>query len=209
MKKSIIISVVMLFVCVANIFAGTYKVRLVNIRDYSHGVELVCEGGKCIYSMPNTKNYRFYGFITSLRSGDIIEVEEWENQLMGIRKIGHETPSYQCNGGVVDNRGGWYIGGGYYGGSAHVGYTSKDGRTNVGVGTYTNGNGSKVVEVGGTVAGFHFNLPVSVKKKSTRTTPTTATTTTRTAPRTVQTTTTSTSTSAAVLYNASNLTEMF
>lgn len=217
--KKIIMTLFVMFVSVVSSFAGDiYKVRYVNINTRNMSVSCICDNFEFLIN--RNWNFAFRPFFSSLRSGDVIEVERTpEGVILGARKVGHEAPAYQCNGGVVIDGNaagnGWYTGGYGYTGSAHVGYTSKDGRTNVGVGTYSNGDGSSTVVVGGSVKGFHFNVPVTVKKKSTRrTTPTTTTatttTTTRTAPKTVQTTTsTSTTTSAAVLYNASTLTEMF
>lgn len=201
-----------MFVSVVSSFAGDiYKVRYVNINTRNMSVSCICDNFEFLIN--RNWNFAFRPFFSSLRSGDVIEVERTpEGVILGARKVGHEAPAYQCNGGVVIDGNaagnGWYTGG-YGSGSAHVGYTSKDGRTKVS--TYSNGNGSSTVVVGGSVKGFHFNVPVTVKKKSTRRT-TTGTTTTRTAPvktvKTVQ-TTTSTSESAAVVYNATTLTEMF
>ncbi len=138
--------------------ADTYKVKYVKIGSYSRGTEVICEGLKCFYSVGQRQ---FTSFFNSLRAGDIIEVEEYENKIMAIRKIGHEAPEGMTNGVIVNNGAYGYYGGAY--GSASV--ETK----NVGVG-YDPYTGVHV-----RVKGTYVNLPIRIKsKKSSNSTYTTA-----------------------------------
>ncbi len=180
MKKFFVILVMVLGI-VVNVFSqDTYKVDLVKIGSYSRGTEVVCEGGKCFYS---SMNPQYRNFFNSLRSGDIIEVYQYENHILGIKKVGHETPSYPNGGVIYEDRRGVY--GSYYGGSYGYGY-GDEGRVSV--------------TIGGRHGGFSIDLPIRKKSKSSSTTTTTtpstqSTTTTSTVPSTTTTRSTTTTTS--------------
>jgi hypothetical protein len=167
MKKFFVILVMVLGI-VVNVFSQkTYKVKIVKIGNYDRGTEVVCEGGKSFYSSWDPQYRNFYN---SLRSGDIIEVYEYEYHILGIKKVGHETPSYPNGGVIYEGRSGVY--GSYYGGSYGYGY-GDEGRVSV--------------TIGGRHGGFSIDLPIRKKSKSSSTTTTTTTT-----PSTQSTTTTST-----------------
>lgn len=152
--KKFFATFVMMMVCVLSVMATeTFKVKYVKIGSYTRGTEVICESGKCFYSVGQRQ---FTSFFNSLRAGDIVEVEEYENRILAIRKIGHEAPSGMTNGVIVDNADnyGGYYGGGYYGG----GYASVETK-NVGVG-YDPYTGVHV-----RVNGTYVNLPIRFKNK--------------------------------------------
>jgi len=174
-----------MMVTVVNASADLHKVRYVKYGEMGSS-EVVCND--FTFSIHHTKStWRFRNFFNSLRSGDIIDVEMIEGTVINVKKVGHETPEYSNGGRVYTGHRGYY-GGGY--GSAHVGYTSRDGRTNIGVGSYRNYDGSTTVVVGGDVAGLHLELPVTLKKKSSKKTSSRATTTRVAEPATTAATTT-------------------
>lgn len=182
MKKSIIFIVVMLFTCLSinAINKSTRTVDYIRVERECVSVFFV-DGGFAISN--RIENQRFASFFASLRSGDVVEYEGVSvHEILGIRKVGRRSPSTISNNGViVDNNrgyynGGYYTGGGYYGG-ATIGYTSKHGKTSVGVGTYKNSDGSIGGNLRGHVEGIYFDIPISVKKKNRTVTNTAATTT--------------------------------
>ena len=144
------ITLLMVLVSVVAFATDTYKVKYVRIGSYDRGTEVICTSGKCFYSVSQRQ---FTSFFNSLRSGDIVEVEEYENKIIAIRKIGYEAPEGLTNGVIVEN-GNVY--GGYYGG----GYGSASIETkNVGVG-YDPYTGIHV-----RVKGNYVNIPVRIKSK--------------------------------------------
>lgn len=150
--KKFFATFVMMMVCVLSVMATeTFKVKYVRIGSYERGTEVICEGGKCFYSVSQRQ---FTSFFNSLRAGDIVEVEEYENKIIAIRKIGYDAPEGMTNGVIVGNNG--VYGGGYYGG----GYASVETK-NVGVG-YDPNTGVHV-----RVKGTYVNLPIRFKSKNT------------------------------------------
>ena len=147
--KKFFATFVMMMVCVFAFATDTYKVKFVRIGSYERGTSVICTDGKCFYSI-NQRQYT--QFFNSLRAGDIIEVEEYENKILGIKKIGYEAPEGMTNGVIVENNG--VYGGGYYGG----GYASVETK-NVGVG-YDPNTGVHV-----RVNGTYVNLPIRFKSK--------------------------------------------
>ena len=148
--KKFMITLLMVLVSVVAFATDTYKVKYVRIGSYDRGTEVICTSGKCFYSVSQRQ---FTSFFNSLRSGDIVEVEEYENKIIAIRKIGYEAPEGLTNGVIVEN-GNVY--GGYYGG----GYGSASIETkNVGVG-YDPYTGIHV-----RVKGNYVNIPVRIKSK--------------------------------------------
>ena len=144
------ITLLMVLVSVVAFATDTYKVKYVRIGSYDRGTEVICTSGKCFYSVSQRQ---FTSFFNSLRSGDIVEVEEYENKIIAIRKIGYEAPEGLTNGVIVEN-GNVY--GGYYGG----GYGSASIETkNVGVG-YDPYTGIHV-----RVKGNYVNIPVRIESK--------------------------------------------
>ena len=144
------ITLLMVLVSVVAFATDTYKVKYVRIGSYDRGTEVICTSGKCFYSVSQRQ---FTSFFNSLRSGDIVEVEEYENKIIAIRKIGYEAPEGLTNGVIVEN-GNVY--GGYYGG----GYGSASIETkNVGVG-YDPYTGIHV-----RVKGNYVNIPVRINSK--------------------------------------------
>lgn len=142
MKKFFVFLVCMMSV-VSSFATDTYKVKFVKIGTYDRGTQVIFEGGKTLSSAGQRE---YTAFFNSLRSGDIVEVEEYENRILGIRKIGQEAPTTMTNGVIYDNDnyGGYY--GGYYGGSySSYGY---------GVG------GGFHVQLGSRKAGAHIDVPV-------------------------------------------------
>lgn len=153
--KKFFATFVMMMVCVLSVMAtDVYKVRFVKIGTGDRGTEVICEGSKTFYAP--LRDFQLRSFFNTLRAGDIVEVEEYENKILGIRKIGHETPNTMTNGVIVDNANnyGGYYGGGYYGG----GYASVETK-NVGVG-YDPYAGIHV-----RVNGTYVNLPIRFKNK--------------------------------------------
>ena len=140
---------VMMMVCVLSAMAtDVYKVRFVKIGTGDRGTEVICEGGKTFYAP--LRDFQLRSFFNTLQSGDIVEVEEYENKILGIRKIGHETPNTMTNGVIVENGNGY----GYYGG----GYGAASIETkNVGVG-YDPNTGIHV-----RVKGNYVNIPIRFK----------------------------------------------
>ena len=136
-------------VCVLSAMAtDVYKVRFVKIGTGDRGTEVICEGGKTFYAP--LRDFQLRSFFNTLQSGDIVEVEEYENKILGIRKIGHETPNTMTNGVIVENGNGY----GYYGG----GYGAASIETkNVGVG-YDPNTGIHV-----RVKGNYVNIPIRFK----------------------------------------------
>lgn len=148
--KKFMITLLMVLVSVVAFATETFKVKYVRIGSYERGTEVICTSGKCFYSVSQRQ---FTSFFNSLRSGDIVEVEEYENKIIAIRKIGYEAPEGLTNGVVVANGNGY---GGYYGG----GYGSASIETkNVGVG-YDPYTGIHV-----RVKGNYVNIPVRIKSK--------------------------------------------
>ena len=139
----------MMMVCVLSAMAtDVYKVRFVKIGTGDRGTEVICEGGKTFYAP--LRDFQLRSFFNTLQSGDIVEVEEYENKILGIRKIGHETPNTMTNGVIVENGNGY----GYYGG----GYGAASIETkNVGVG-YDPNTGIHV-----RVKGNYVNIPIRFK----------------------------------------------
>lgn len=147
---------VMMMVCVLSAMAtDVYKVRFVKIGTGDRGTEVICEGGKTFYAP--LRDFQLRSFFNTLQSGDIVEVEEYENKILGIRKIGHETPNTMTNGVIVENGNGY----GYYGG----GYGAASIETkNVGVG-YDPNTGIHV-----RVKGNYVNIPIRFKSRRTNNT---------------------------------------
>ncbi len=145
------ITLLMVLVSVVAFATDVYKVKFVKIGTGDRGTEVICEGGKTFYAA--LREFKMRAFFNTLRSGDIVEVEEYENQILGIRKVGHEQPTTMTNGVIVENGNGY---GGYYGG----GYGSASIETkNVGVG-YDPYTGIHV-----RVKGNYVNIPVRIKSK--------------------------------------------
>lgn len=146
----------MMMVCVLSAMAtDVYKVRFVKIGTGDRGTEVICEGGKTFYAP--LRDFQLRSFFNTLQSGDIVEVEEYENKILGIRKIGHETPNTMTNGVIVENGNGY----GYYGG----GYGAASIETkNVGVG-YDPNTGIHV-----RVKGNYVNIPIRFKSRRTNNT---------------------------------------
>lgn len=139
----------MMMVCVLSAMAtDVYKVRFVKIGTGDRGTEVICEGGKTFYAP--LRDFQLRSFFNTLQSGDIVEVEEYENKILGIRKIGHETPNTMTNGVIVENGNGY----GYYGGD--YGAASIETK-NVGVG-YDPNTGIHV-----RVKGNYVNIPIRFK----------------------------------------------
>lgn len=148
--KKFMITLLMVLVSVVAMATETFKVKYVRIGSYERGTEVICTSGKCFYSV---NQRQFTSFFNSLRAGDIVEVEEYENKIIAIRKIGYEAPEGMTNGVIVANGNGY---GGYYGG----GYGSASIETkNVGVG-YDPYTGVHV-----RVKGNYVNIPVRIKSK--------------------------------------------
>lgn len=147
--KKFFMAFVMMMVCVLSAMAtDVYKVRFVKIGTGDRGTEVICEGGKTFYAP--LRDFQLRSFFNTLQSGDIVEVEEYENKILGIRKIGHETPNTMTNGVIVENGNGY----GYYGG----GYGAASIETkNVGVG-YDPNTGIHV-----RVKGNYVNIPIRFK----------------------------------------------
>ncbi len=145
------ITLLMVLVSVVAFATDVYKVKFVKIGTGDRGTEVICEGGKTFYAA--LREFKMRAFFNTLRSGDIVEVEEYENQILGIRKVGHEQPTTMTNGVIVENGNSY---GGYYGG----GYGSASIETkNVGVG-YDPYTGIHV-----RVKGNYVNIPVRIKSK--------------------------------------------
>lgn len=145
------ITLLMVLVSVVAFATDVYKVKFVKIGTGDRGTEVICEGGKTFYAA--LREFKMRAFFNTLRSGDIVEVEEYENQILGIRKVGHEQPTTMTNGVIVENGNSY---GGYYGG----GYGSASIETkNVGVG-YDPYTGVHV-----RVKGNYINIPVRIKSK--------------------------------------------
>ena len=144
----------MMMVCVLSAMAtDVYKVRFVRIGTGDRGTEVICEGGKTFYAP--LRDFQLRSFFNTLQSGDIVEVEEYENKILGIRKIGHETPNTMTNGVIVENGYGYY-GGGYGAASIET--------KNVGVG-YDPNTGIHV-----RVKGNYVNIPIRFKSRRTNNT---------------------------------------
>ena len=154
--KKFFMAFVMMMVCVLSAMAtDVYKVRFVRIGTGDRGTEVICEGGKTFYAP--LRDFQLRSFFNTLQSGDIVEVEEYENKILGIRKIGHETPNTMTNGVIVENGNGY----GYYGG----GYGAASIETkNVGVG-YDPNTGIHV-----RVKGNYVNIPIRFKSRRTNNT---------------------------------------
>lgn len=154
--KKFFMAFVMMMVCVLSAMAtDVYKVRFVKIGTGDRGTEVICEGGKTFYAP--LRDFQLRSFFNTLQSGDIVEVEEYENKILGIRKIGHETPNTMTNGVIVENGNGY----GYYGG----GYGAASIETkNVGVG-YDPNTGIHV-----RVKGNYVNIPIRFKSRRTNNT---------------------------------------
>ena len=149
--KKFMITLLMVLVSVVAFATDVYKVKFVKIGTGDRGTEVICEGGKTFYAA--LREFKMRAFFNTLRSGDIVEVEEYENQILGIRKVGHEQPTTMTNGVIVENGNSY---GGYYGG----GYGSASIETkNVGVG-YDPYTGIHV-----RVKGNYVNIPVRIKSK--------------------------------------------
>ena len=149
--KKFMITLLMVLVSVVAFATDVYKVKFVKIGTGDRGTEVICEGGKTFYAA--LREFKMRAFFNTLRSGDIVEVEEYENQILGIRKVGHEQPTTMTNGVIVENGNSY---GGYYGG----GYGSASIETkNVGVG-YDPYTGVHV-----RVKGNYINIPVRIKSK--------------------------------------------
>ncbi len=148
------ITLLMVLVSVVAFATDVYKVKFVKIGTGDRGTEVICEGGKTFYAA--LREFKMRAFFNTLRSGDIVEVEEYENQILGIRKVGHEQPTTMTNGVIVENGNGY---GAYYGG----GYGSASIETkNVGVG-YDPYYGVHV-----RIKGTEVNLPVRLTSKKNR-----------------------------------------
>lgn len=154
--KKFFMAFVMMMVCVLSAMAtDVYKVRFVKIGTGDRGTRVICEGGKTFYAP--LRDFQLRSFFNTLQSGDIVEVEEYENEILGIRKIGHETPNTMTNGVIVENGNGY----GYYGG----GYGAASIETkNVGVG-YDSNTGIHV-----RVKGNYVNIPIRFKSRRTNNT---------------------------------------
>ncbi len=152
--KKFMITLLMVLVSVVAFATDVYKVKFVKIGTGDRGTEVICEGGKTFYAA--LREIKMRAFFNTLRSGDIIEVEEYENEILGIRKVRHEQPTTITNGVIVENGNGY---GAYYGG----GYGSASIETkNVGVG-YDPYTGVHV-----RVKGTYVNLPVRLTSKKNR-----------------------------------------
>ena len=156
------ITLLMVLVSVVAFATDTYKVKYVRIGSYDRGTEVICTSGKCFYSVSQRQ---FTSFFNSLRSGDIIEVEEYENKIIAIRKIGHEAPEGLTNGVIVENGNGYGAYGAY--GAYGVGGAAVVETRNFGLSydPYTGVN----VRIGNGEKGFGaVNIPVRLTSKKNR-----------------------------------------
>ena len=161
MKKLFVTFVLVVVSLVSALATETFKVKYVSIGSYERGTEVICTNGKCFYS---TRQRQFTSFFNSLRAGDIIEVEEYENNIMAIRKIGHEAPEGMTNGVIIPNNGyGYGTYGGVYGGAGAAVVETKN--FGVSYDPYTGvnvriGNGEKVFGA--------VNIPIRFRSKKAR-----------------------------------------
>lgn len=161
MKKLFVTFVLVVVSLVSALATETFKVKYVSIGSYDRGTEVICTNGKCFYS---TRQRQFTSFFNSLRAGDIIEVEEFENNIMAIRKIGHEAPEGMTNGVIIPNNGyGYGTYGGVYGGAGAAVVETKN--FGVSYDPYTGVN----VRIGNGEKGFGaVNIPIRLKSKKAR-----------------------------------------
>ncbi len=157
MKKLFVTFVLVVVSLVSALATETFKVKYVSIGSYDRGTEVICTNGKCFYS---TRQRQFTSFFNSLRAGDIIEVEEYENNIMAIRKIGYEAPEGMTNGVIIPNNGYGY---GVYGGAGAAVVETKN--FGVSYDPYTGVN----LRIGNGEKGFGaINIPIRLKSKKAR-----------------------------------------
>ena len=158
MKKLFVTFVLVVVSLVSALATDVYKVKFVKIGTGDRGTELVCEGLKTFYAAK--REFKLVSFFNSLRAGDLIEVEEYENTILAIRKIGHEAPCGMTNGVIIE--GGNTYGGVYGGAGAAVVETKNFG---VSYDPYTGVN----VRIGNGEKGFGaVNIPIRLKSKKAR-----------------------------------------
>lgn len=161
MKKLFVTFVLVVVSLVSALATETFKVKYVSIGSFDRGTEVICTNGKCFYS---TRQRQFTSFFNSLRAGDIIEVEEYENNIMAIRKVGYEAPEGMTNGVIIpSNSYGYGTYGGVYGGAGAAVIETKN--FGVSYDSYTGVN----VRIGNGEKGFGaVNIPIRLKSKKAR-----------------------------------------
>lgn len=152
MKKFFMTLVLVLVALVAMADTGVYTVKYVHIGRADRGTEVIFEESKSLYAAKS--EVWIYRFFNSLRAGDIVQVEEHNNQIVALRKVGHTTPSGMTNGVIIDGANN-YGGYGYYGGYGSASIETK----NVGVG-YDPYSGIHV-----RYKDNYINLPIRLKSK--------------------------------------------
>ena len=157
MKKLFVTFVLVVVSLVSALATETFKVKYVSIGSFERGTEVICTSGKCFYS---NSQRQFTSFFNSLRAGDIIEVEEYENNIMAIRKIGYEAPEGMTNGVIIPNNGYGY---GVYGGAGAAVVETRN--FGVSYDPYTGVN----VRIGNGEKGFGaVNIPIRLTSKKAR-----------------------------------------
>ena len=158
MKKFFATFVLVVVSVLTAMATDVYKVKFVKIGTGDRGTELVCEGLKTFYAAK--REFKLVSFFNSLRAGDLIEVEEYENTILAIRKIGHEAPCGMTNGVIIEGSNTYE---GVYGGAGAAVVETKN--FGVSYDTYTGVN----LRIGNGEKGFGaINIPIRLKSKKSR-----------------------------------------